>query len=122
MATNTLAVNGTTGGEPFRFRSQIATIAGIGDDSLMAQITTDREKEEVIGKIANLLTVRQNYFSAIITSQIVKDMVTGYKGGTRGKFDDGVDEILAEQRLSAFLYRDALTNKFRAIRYEYLNE
>ena len=122
LKDNALSVNGTTGGEPYRFRAQIATIPGIADNTVITLMDNDRAKEEVIGKIAGLLTTRQNYFSAIITSQIIKDMITNYKGGTRGVFDVGIDEILAEQRLSAILYRDAINNEFEVVRYEYLDE
>ena len=122
LATQILANNGLNGGDPFHFRGEIVQdVTEFFDGSLVAQ-PNDRAQEEIIGKMITLTTTRQNYFTAIITSQIVKDMIDGYQGGSRGVFDDGVDEILAEQRLFVVLYRDALTNEFDIIRYEYLDQ
>ena len=124
LTTATLQDNGTTAGRPFLFRGEIAKVGELSDFSgILADLRdTDREKEEIIGKMVALTTVRSNYFTAIITSQIVKDMIDGYKGGSRGTFDNGIDEVLAEQRLMTVLYRDALTNEFEVIRYEYLDQ
>ena len=125
LATEVLAMNGTNGGTTFRFRGEIAKVADLSDGAdgaVNIPQTTDRAQEEIIGKMVSLTTVRQNYFTAIITSQIVKDMIEGYKGGSRGVFDEGIDEVLAEQRLMSVLYRDAITNEFQVIRYEYLDQ
>jgi hypothetical protein len=102
------------------FTAAFNTAAGLSSGD--ANAITDAKKEEIIGKIANLITVRQNYFTVLITSQIVKDLITGYGGGTRGEFNVGIDKVLAEQRLMTVYYRDAITNRFEVLRYEYLDE
>ena len=126
IATQILQENGTAAGvgRPFLFRGEIAEVDELANMSGIAvdKRDTDREQEEIIGKMVTLTTVRSNYFTAIITSQIVKDMIQGYKGGSRGIFDEGIDEVIAEQRLLTVLYRDALTKEFKLIRYEYLDQ
>ena len=131
-----LATNGATGGTPGNNRGKIADALKLSDGTGGTQ-TTDRAKEEIIGKIANLLTVRQNYFSIIVTAQAVKDFgtsVSSLPAPTRQahadwvKYFDGggaTDKwcaILAEQKLLAIVYRDAFTNKFKIERVEYLEE
>ena len=39
-----------------------------------------------------------------------------------GQYDLGTDEILAEQKIMATVYRDTLTGRWRILRYEYLDE
>jgi len=84
--------------------------------------TTDRIREEIIGKIAGLLTVRSNYFTVIVTAQAVKD--TGgvdAAGGVQyatGKYC----QVLAEQKILAVVSRDAFTDDFVIESFEYLNE
>jgi hypothetical protein len=39
-----------------------------------------------------------------------------------GQYDIGMDEILAEQKIMATVYRDTVTGKWRVLRYEYLDE
>jgi hypothetical protein len=133
--------NGTTNGDAFYNRGQIAQAVTLSDGTGGTQ-TTDREQEEIIGKIANLLTTRQNYFTIIATSQILRDTgkdLSGlstqagddriayqlYTESNLVKFDSGADdwaEILAEQKVMAIVYRDAFRNRFRLERLELLTE
>ncbi len=132
IITEILSTNGTTGGQPFRYRGEIARVAKLSDSSVVANQTNDRAKEEIIAKFVNLLTTRQNYFTTLITSQIIRDIRTGYQGGKRGVYDipkvnnEGVlihiDRVIAQERLISVLYRDAHTNTFQVVRYEYLDE
>ena len=131
LADSIHSLNGTTigvGSEPFRSRGQIGQLTTATDaahetfiSSTFPNLVTDRIEEEIIGKVANLLTTRQNFFSVLVISQMVKDMTDGFKGGQIGVFDEGIDKILAEQRLFAVIYRDAITNEFTLYRYEYLD-
>lgn len=89
---------------------------------------TDRLAEELIGKIANLSTIRQNYFRIIVCAQTLKDI------GMLGSIPDGFSEVtkesggntlvsvLSEQKIMAIVYRDAFTNRFRIERFEYLDD
>lgn len=115
IADNILTQNGTLGGStPNPNRGAIAKAVKLSDGTVVTQ-TNDRMKEEIIGKIANLLTTRQNYYTLIITAQSVKDLgtvavttpgVVQYGAGTYCR-------VLAEQKMMAIVYRDAYTNKFR---------
>ena len=73
-----------------------------------------------MGKIANLVTTRANFFTAIIVAQTIKDMPDGHLGGSLGTYDPGVDQIKAEQKTMAILHRDGFDNRFKVIRLEYL--
>lgn len=105
--------------EPFASRSEIARVTTLSDGSIATQ-TTDRSQEELIGKLANILTVRQNIFTVISIAQVVHDTPSGVMGGQRLYYDDGVDSVRAEQKILSVLYRDALNNKFKILRHEYL--
>jgi hypothetical protein len=90
--------------------------------------SNDAEEEEIIGKMAQLLTTRQNFFRVIVTAQVVKDMgaapasvqaetnVVTYDGGTN------FCRILAEQKMMAIVYRDAFMNTYKVISLEYLED
>ncbi len=120
LSTNNADKQGN--GEVFRFRGQLANATKLFDGTGGTQ-TTDRQKEEVIGKMIGLTTVRQNYFTVIAVSQMVQDMVAGVGGsGERGHFNEGIDLAYADQTLMALIYRDALRNTVEVLRYEYLNE
>jgi hypothetical protein len=116
----------TKGGSPFTNRGGIANAAKLYNNTIYTSHgigqTNDRLREEIIGKIANLTTVRPNYFTAIITSQVISDKPTGYKNGKQGTFESAIDTIEAEQKILVTLHRDALTNVFKVVRYEYLDE
>lgn len=95
----------------------------LSNGSLATQ-TTDRAREEIIGKIAGLLTVRSNYFTVIVTAQSVKDT-----GAVDAKTSNTVQyapskycQVLAEQKILAVVSRDAFTNKFVIESFEYLEE
>ena len=99
--------------------------------------TLDSFEEEMVIKLAELITVRQNYFTIVVTAQSIKD--TGnqvfYKdlnndgdsydfGETIetkvGEYDHEGDQILSTTKLLAVVYRDAYTNEFRVDHVEYL--
>lgn len=102
---------------PMHDRGGIARIDQLSNGAIFTQ-DTDRAKEEIIGKIAGLGTVRANYFTVIVTAQSVRDLAIN--GGSLGTFDAGIDVIRAETRVMAYVYRDALTNAFRLLHYEYI--
>ena len=132
------------GNQPFAGRGGIASVVELTDGTVITwQDSTDRQQEEVIGKLANLLTVRQNYFTAIVVAQAVKDMgrvPVGVPAAQRSsnwrKYLDGDGDgdpstesstdgwcaVLAEQKIQAVVYRDAYTNDFRIERFEYLDD
>ncbi len=113
--------NGSVGGLPFRFRAQLAMIPEFTNGTAGAQ-DNDRAKEEIIGKFINITNVRQNIFSFVVSAQIVKDMISGFRGGTRGIFDFGIDLVLAEKRVKGLIYRDALRNRLRVQQYSSVDE
>ena len=122
MITELLQKNGTLSGDPFEFRGQIAKVVKLSDNTVLSNQLDDRSKEEVIGKIANLLTVRQNFFTVIVAAEAVDDKLTYYKGGLRGRFDYGIDKIYSKERVMAVFYRDAIKNAFRTDLFDYIDE
>jgi hypothetical protein len=123
--------------------------------------TTDREKEEIIGKTINLTTVAPSgYFTIIIIAQSIKDVGPGIFSkdldmngtistasettlgadinGDGDSIDTGIpetitktafgtykqyaDEIMAEQKIRADVYRNPQTGKYTIIRMEYVEE
>lgn len=108
------------GDAPFTSRAAIATIPALSDGSVVTQ-DTDAAQEEIIGKIAPLCTVRANLFTVIGVAQIIRDMPPAI-GGTQGAFDLGIDRVLAEQKILATIHRDAFTNQFSMLRFQYLND
>jgi len=97
--------------------------------------TLDAVAEQAAVRLAEKLTVRSNYFTVILCAQAMKDVAgVVYKDAAGdvvkaayGRIDvtrQGryVDPILAEQRLMAVVYRDALTNTTRLERVEFLDE
>ena len=74
----------------------------------------------IIGKVVGLTTTRSNFFTAIIVAQTIKEMPDGFKGGSLGTFDPGIDKIQAEQKTMAILHRDGFDNQFTVLRLEYL--
>jgi len=115
--------NGTNSGTPFSNRGGIAQAGSLADGTAGSSIdqNTDRTQEEIIGKIANLLTVRQNYFTVIVVGQAIKD-VGGISTASYGTFDPDHDQILAEQKIKAVVYRDAFSNELKVERYEFLED
>jgi hypothetical protein len=123
-----LATNGTTGATPAASRGGIARAGKLADGSEVTQ-DTDREQEEIIGKLANLLSARQNYFTVIVTAQVIRDLgalgTVPNQPGIIAWQDGGTTKycrVLAEQKMMAIVYRDAFTNRFRIDRLEYLEE
>lgn len=125
-----LYTNGTgmdASSTPGTNRGAIARAVKLSDGSCGVAQDTDRKKEEIIGKLANLLTVRQNYFTVVVTAQAIKDLGTLNiaQPGVVQWNDGGTPKycrVLAEQKIMAIVYRDAFTNKFRIDRFEYLDE
>lgn len=107
------------GGNPFDSRGRIAGVAALHTLSVLQ--TTDATREEIIGKIANLLTSRQNFFRILVTAQAVKDLTElgtlpdsmANRPSNWSKLADGhwVD-VLAEVKQMAIVYRDAHNNTF----------
>jgi len=96
----------------------------IADLAVLIEGSRDRELESTVGRLANLLTVRQNYFAVIVNGQSVKDLGANNPGGDSVcEYESGLYcRILAEQKIIATVYRDALRNRFRIERVEYLEE
>jgi hypothetical protein len=126
--------------------------------------TTDRQKEEIIGKMINLTSIAQSdYFTIIVLAQSIKDVGTGtfYKdldmdgictptstasevtldadingdgdmvdtgipekivSAGFGKYTQYADEIVAEQKIRADVYRDPISKKCTIIKMEYVEE
>jgi hypothetical protein len=84
------ANNPILGSSTFEERGMIANVSRLYDNSVIT-MSTDRQREEIIGKVTNITTVRPNYFTGIIVSQVVKDFPTGSLAGTLGQFDVGID-------------------------------
>ena len=99
--------------------------------------TQDNSEEDMVTKLAELITVRQNYFTIVVTAQSIKDTgnQTFYKdlnndgdsydfGETIetkfGEYDHEGDQILGTTKLLAVVYRDAFTNEFIVEHIEYL--
>jgi hypothetical protein len=110
-------------GTTMHSRGQIAEITSLSDGSLVGQ-TTDRTQEEIIGKIANLLAVRQNLFTVLVAAQTVLDTETNNPGGSRSvEYSPGrYCLIQAEHKLLATVYRDAFNNTFRVVNIETLED
>ena len=112
-------VSSTSGTNALTSRGQVAAIAQLKSQS--ASQTTNATKEEVIGKIANLLTTRQNYFRVLVTAQVVKDLgdvpdsiPAASHPASWTKLEDGHWlDVLAEVKKVAIVYRDAFTNTFK---------
>jgi len=47
----------------------------------------------------------------------IKEVITGCK---LGQYDQYADEILSEQKILALIYRDAYTNEYKILHYEFL--
>ena len=78
---------------------------------LQAGEPTDRQREEIVGKIANLLQTRYQYFEVISTGRDVQPNA-----------ETGGVIIKAEQKIRAVIERDAYKNTTRIISQEILQE
>jgi hypothetical protein len=96
---------------------------------------TDAQAEEVAVRLAEKLTTRSNYFTVIVCAQAIRDVAglpyrdasNNLVSAAHGKLDVTkygklVDAVLAERKLMATVYRDALTNATSIERVEYLDE
>lgn len=126
MAAAILAINGTDGGSAQINRGALALAPQLSDGSVVTQ-NTNRIQEEIIGKLAGLLTTRSNYFTALLVGQSVKDLgtVTGLPASPDIRIYAGAPtktcRILAEQRMLVYLSRDVYTNQFAVEQVEYLD-
>ncbi|MCF7854072.1 MAG: hypothetical protein K9N51_04680 [Candidatus Pacebacteria bacterium] len=98
----------------------------------------DRQQEEIIGKIANLVCLRHNYFRVIATAQAVRDLsdlpvdptTAGYQPADNWvNFDTSNPAdtanwcaVLAEQKIEAIIRRDIVTNQYEVVRYNFVEE
>ncbi len=113
-----LYTNGAMLGAAWTSRGAILGSAKLTNGTEATQ-ADDRSQEEIIGKLANLLTVRQNYFTVIVVAQAVKDVGSATPSGYVSAGSTNV-MVLGEQKILAVVYRDAFTNQYRIERYEYL--
>ncbi len=95
--------------------------------TLTPAATTDAAKEELAGKLCNLLTTRQNYFTIIVTGQSTRDLrgvtVAGDPTVLSGSLGPWTTfRVRGEQKIVAIIYRDAYTNKYRVERLYYVDE
>ncbi len=121
LINSILDTNGAVAGSPFKSRGQLATAAAVVDRSAVAtRHNTDAAREEIIGKIANLLTTRQNYFRVLVTAQAVKDLgdvpqnlpVASRQKSWQEMGSGRWVDVLAEVKQMAIVRRDAHTNVF----------
>jgi hypothetical protein len=100
----------------------------------------DEVEENAVAALAEKVTVRQNYFRVLVCAQAVKDVrnvpyrsrdgsLTTAKLGqfdaaydSDGNFIRYVDQVMAEEKLMAVVYRDAFSGKVRVEHIEMLNE
>ena len=113
-------------------------IAGVSG----ASPADDDVEERAVSKLAELVTVRQNYYTIIACAQAIKDIanvrydsdgdgsldkVAGHnqldiRRDANGNVVSYVDRILAEQKILAVVYRDAYSGQTRLERFEYLSD
>ena len=124
-----MAANGSEGGSAKLSRGELlGSVTSLSDGSASGVTqNNDRAQEEIIGKIANLLTARQNYFRIVVTAQSVRDLGTppaGVQNQDRVINYNGNKwcRVLAEQKIMAIVYRDAFSNNFQIERVEYLED
>ncbi len=85
--------------------------------------TTDSTREELIGKFINLAEASpSNIYYIIAVGQAIKDVKGGQSGTAEYlQYTDGVDQVLATQKILAVVKRDPVTNEFKIIRIEDLS-
>ncbi len=117
VATNILAQNGTTGGNPFH---GIGSIAGIVD-VMPSAVTTANDK--YFKKFGNFITVGQNFYNIIVTAQALRDIgAAATIPGAVQITDNTYAFILAEQKIMATLCHDVFDNSFEVLRLEHVTE
>jgi hypothetical protein len=139
IAAANAVLNKRAGGVTFTnigdFFGGVAGVSG-GD------VSQDDIEEAAVAKMAELVTVRQNYFTVLICAQAIRDLgdieydrdgdglaearaaynVLDVKYDPDGKLVGYVDKILAERKVVATVYRDAVSNKLRIVQWEYVND
>lgn len=88
--------------------------------------TTDSTREELIGKFINLTEASPgNVYYIIAVGQAIKDVKGAPVSGGTAKYQEyvqGVDLVLATQKILAVVRRDPITNEFKIIKLEYLSD
>jgi hypothetical protein len=121
LANAVLLSNGTTDGSSYYTRSQILRhddgVEKFTNNTLGLEQESDALQEEIIGKFINLTKAfnNTNIFNVIVVAQAIKD------NGTAGKYETGIDLILATQKIIASIQRDPSTNKLRVIKYQFID-
>ena len=130
-----LKINGTdmsdlAGGKHFITRGDIAAAIATWQKGTEK---TDIWREEMISKMANLLTIRQNYFCIVLVTQLVEnvpevsvslpELIEASSPGQNGDYvHEGYYRVVCEKKMRVIVYRDAVTNSFNIVRTEYLEE
>ncbi len=126
QAITTSGSTPTRNGVQFSSPGEIASVSALTDGTGGIAQDTDAKKEEIIAKIANLLTVRQNLFTVLVTAQTVTDTGKNDPGTSNSVEYDTTNHyfctIQSEQKILATVYRDAFANTFRIVRLEYVEE
>src|SRR5690606_10337689 len=100
--------------QPFIRRSAFANIPSTGLtwwETPQTFIPGDAAMESIVGKIAPLATIRQNYFTIIMVAQVIQDVgaipnsgdvleINGISAELK-RFDPGADKVLAQQKVMA---------------------
>lgn len=82
----------------------------------------DAAQEEVVAKVANYCSVRQNYFTVIAVAQALRDVGPASTVPDCFEYTSGSYAVpLGEEKAMAVLYRDAFTGETRVEHLEYLN-
>jgi hypothetical protein len=95
----------------------VATLTGNTGQS------TDAEKESIIGKIINITDIADapaEIVNLIIVAQSIQD-IGSVNGSSYGNYDHGIDRITATQKAIATIQKDSITNKFKIVKFEYIN-
>ena len=98
-------------------RGQIADVVNMTDATFTGSAyTTDAAKEELVGKLANLLTTRSNWFSVVVCAQVINPELYNLPPPYQQV------KVLAEHKMLAVVYRDAFTNEMRVEHVQPLDE
>ena len=111
-------------GSNFKTRSEILSNNNIVNElTVSLGQTTDAGQEGIIGKIINIVDVTDSPIETIrviIVTQSIQD-IGGINGSTTGTYNQETDKITATQKALIIIQKNPITNKFRIIKFEYLN-
>jgi hypothetical protein len=91
--------------------------------TLNAGLATDAEQEAIVGKIINITDVTDapvETIKLIVVAQSIQD-IAYLKGSLHGSYDQGIDKVTATQKAVATIQKNSITNKFKIIKFEYIN-